>query len=266
MAGAHGPSTDNRGIKLLTLRPFMNGEARWQPGSRLPWYAAILAGISIFGLAQGFAFAAARVIKMTGRPAPVPPHDRFETAATLMLVLLVSQIAIVALTIAAASIRERPAAALRLQPPEEGRSAYLFSLFAMIPAVIAINVLAYVINPHDPLVDLRQFLEIARAANPLVPALAVCLGAPLSEELLFRGFLLAPLASTRLGYWPAAVLVSLAWTLLHWGYTWAGLAEVFAIGLFLSWTLRRTGSLRVPIACHAIYNTCLFVGLRYWPL
>jgi membrane protease YdiL (CAAX protease family) len=37
------------------------------------------------------------------------------------------------------------------------------------------------------------------------------------------------------------------------------------IGLFFAWLLRQTGSLWVPISCHAAYNALLFLALRYLP-
>ena len=85
------------------------------------------------------------------------------------------------------------------------------------------------------------------------------------EELLFRGFLLTALSATALGYWRAAVIATLAWTALHFSYSWVGLTEVFVIGLYLSWLLWRTGSLLPPLFCHALYNSCLLVALRFWP-
>jgi membrane protease YdiL (CAAX protease family) len=88
------------------------------------------------------------------------------------------------------------------------------------------------------------------------------IGAPLSEELLFRGFLLSALAKTRLGFWGAAVVSALGWTTMHAGYSLAGLVEVFAIGMLLSWLLWRTGSLRVTIFCHAIYNSLIVLALK----
>ena len=56
------------------------------------------------------------------------------------------------------------------------------------------------------------------------------------------------------------------WTALHAGYSLAGIVEVFLIGLFFSWLLWRTGSLRVPIFCHALYNSLIVLVLRHVPL
>ena len=41
----------------------------------------------------------------------------------------------------------------------------------------------------------------------------------------------------------------------------AGLAEVFLIGLYFSWLIKKTGSLRVPLFCHAIYNLSVILLL-----
>ena len=94
----------------------------------------------------------------------------------------------------------------------------------------------------------------------------VGIGAPLSEELLFRGFLLSALACTRFGFLGAALISTALWTSLHASYTLLGIAEVFMIGLFFSWLLWRTGSLWVAISCHALYNSLIVVVLRYVPL
>ena len=41
---------------------------------------------------------------------------------------------------------------------------------------------------------------------------------------------------------------------------------MFLIGLFFSWLLWRTGSLRVAIFCHALYNSLIVLVLRHVPL
>ena len=88
----------------------------------------------------------------------------------------------------------------------------------------------------------------------------------LSEELLFRGLLLPALAKSRLGIAGAAIVSSVLWTSLHANYSLTGLAEVFIAGLLFAWLLWRTGSLRVPILCHGLYNALIILGLRYLPL
>jgi len=111
--------------------------------------------------------------------------------------------------------------------------------------------------------DLRPFVGFMTGSDWLLALLVVGIGAPLSEELLFRGFLLSALAKTRLGFAGAALISTTLWTALHAGYSLVGIVEVFTIGLFFSWMLWRTGSLRVPIFCHALYNSLIVCMLRF---
>jgi membrane protease YdiL (CAAX protease family) len=94
--------------------------------------------------------------------------------------------------------------------------------------------------------------------------LAVIVGAPLAEELLFRGFLLPALTKTRRGFWGAAVVTTIGWTALHF-YSIAGLIEVFMIGVYFAWLVRRYGTLWLPMALHALYNGLQFAVLAWWP-
>jgi membrane protease YdiL (CAAX protease family) len=118
----------------------------------------------------------------------------------------------------------------------------------------------------DRFADLRPLVKLVGGTQWLMGLVVVGVGAPLAEELLFRGFLFSALAGSRVGLLGAALLTSAAWTALHAGYTLNGLAEVFLVGLFFSWLLWRTGSLRVAIFCHGLYNTLVVMVLRYVPL
>lgn len=78
--------------------------------------------------------------------------------------------------------------------------------------------------------------------------------APLWEELTFRGFLLSALSRTAIGFWPAAVISNVIWTLLHASYSIPGLISVFTAGLVMAWLVWRTNSIWPAIAAHAIGN------------
>ena len=265
--GVNRPATMARWLAMNSVKigAFLNGPPAWRPLPAWGWSRALLVGALIFIAAQALGVGGAMLLGVPGF-GTTPADQESGSGAVLMSVLLLSQVAVSGLTLlAAGASRIGMEGTLGLGAPAGGGATYVLSLLLMVPVLAVINGLAFIANPTDPFSDLRQFFDIARSPNPLVPALAIGLGAPLSEELLFRGLLLRPLAATRLGFWPTAVLVCLAWTALHWGYSAVGLAEVFAIGLFLSWVLWRTGSLRVPILCHALYNSVLFAVLRYGP-
>jgi membrane protease YdiL (CAAX protease family) len=79
----------------------------------------------------------------------------------------------------------------------------------------------------------------------------------LSEEFLFRGYPQAALTD-GMGFWPAAVLLSLVFGALHYflkaGETVTDGVSVTLIGLFVAFTLRRTGSLWFAIGFHAAFD------------
>jgi membrane protease YdiL (CAAX protease family) len=78
----------------------------------------------------------------------------------------------------------------------------------------------------------------------------------LFEEFLFRGYSLFTLSS-GLGFWPAAILLSLVFAAVHLqnsGEGLVGVAGVFVVGLLWCFTVRRTGSLWLAVGMHAAFD------------
>lgn len=76
------------------------------------------------------------------------------------------------------------------------------------------------------------------------------------EESLMRGYALHAL-STGMGFWPAAILLSLVFGAGHLhnpGEDWVGGLAAGAVGLFFAFTLRRTGTLWFAIGFHAAWD------------
>ncbi len=76
------------------------------------------------------------------------------------------------------------------------------------------------------------------------------------EEFFFRGYLQFTLTS-GIGFWPAALLLSLAFGAVHLrnpGEGPIGALSVVLTGMFLAFTLRRTGTLWFAIGWHAAYD------------
>jgi len=76
------------------------------------------------------------------------------------------------------------------------------------------------------------------------------------EEYSFRGYIQFVLTRGT-GFWPAAVLTSLLFGVVHktnQGESLAGLAAVVAVGLFFCLTLRRTGNLWFAVGFHAAWD------------
>lgn len=78
----------------------------------------------------------------------------------------------------------------------------------------------------------------------------------LFEEFFFRGYTLYTLKE-GIGFWPAAVLLSLGFGAVHLqnsGEGWVGVVGVAFVGLFWSFTVKRTGSLWFAVGMHASFD------------
>ena len=152
-----------------------------------------------------------------------------------------------------------PRRVLALEPPRGGMSAYIMSFLILGAFVILYNAMGYLFFRQAMVQDLKPFVGMVSGDWWWLTFLVVAVGAPLSEEFVFRGFLFPALAQTRLGIPGAAVLSSLGWTLLHAGYSMAGLIEVFLIGVLFAWLTWKAGSIWVSIAAHGAYNALVLL-------
>jgi membrane protease YdiL (CAAX protease family) len=95
---------------------------------------------------------------------------------------------------------------------------------------------------------------------PLALVTVVVLG-PLSEELIFRGLLLDWLRQ-KMAVWPAAMIISLLFALLHdlrfqnGIIFWIAFAVRFLLGMGASYFVIRYRSLRASFVMHAMLNAC----------
>lgn len=78
----------------------------------------------------------------------------------------------------------------------------------------------------------------------------------LFEEFMFRGYTQFTLAD-GIGFWPAAILLSVSFGAVHRsnpGEGWVGVAAVVMIGLIFALTLHRTGNLWFAVGLHASFD------------
>jgi membrane protease YdiL (CAAX protease family) len=94
------------------------------------------------------------------------------------------------------------------------------------------------------------------AAAGWLPAMfaAAILVAPAGEEAMFRGFLFHGWVRSERTAWPAIIVISVLWAVLHIQYDWTGVLQIFVVGLFLGWMRWRSGSLLLTFLLHALFN------------
>jgi CAAX amino terminal protease family. len=249
--------------ELLTGNPTYHARSPWRP------VPAVVATVIIIVVAGFLATALIGSLEFSpSLPVTYPdilPLDR-ERIWRMAVWLLAMQTIIVLLVLAASSMfGGRVAEVLVLDTRVPGR-LFLAAVVIMFLAQAVYNAIVLPFAHETVVDDVRPLVEPLESDAFWVFALALVVGAPVSEEILFRGFLLSALAQSRLGFFGAAMVTTLAWTILHAGYSGIGLIEVFLAGLLFSWLLWRTGSLWVPLVCHGIYNGVVTIAILVLPL
>lgn len=180
--------------------------------------------------------------------------------SALILTALAFQAALAGFTILWVAIRHRgwvPALGLR-----SGRAAW--DLF--VGAVAGVPLFAVAAFVVLPMLELLWRLVTGDAApaidQPILPGdptpgqivlgvVSVVVGAPVAEEIFFRGFLFGSLRG-RFRFLPSAAISGLVFALFH--VEPLLIAVMVFVGIGLAYLYDRRGSLAVPIAAHAMFN------------
>jgi membrane protease YdiL (CAAX protease family) len=193
--------------------------------------------------------------------------------------MLAMQLAIVLVAWLAASRRGfRAADVLALRAPQS-RWGYVWAPLLVIAVALAVGNLLYYVMPADNMQDMQLWLPLVNSDYWWLVFIVAAVGAPLSEEVWFRGFLMPSFARTLAGQRPgkaggsawvtatvpilmAAVLSAALFALAH-VYSIQGAITVLALGLALSFILWRSGSLWTAIVAHAVYNLAVFSYVKW---
>ncbi len=124
--------------------------------------------------------------------------------------------------------------------------AGLIVAFGVIPSLLGID------DGTSKVVEAYRQAQLA-GVLPLL-WLAMVVVAPITEELLFRGFLHRGWSPSWLGTSGTIVLTSALWALLHQQYGWLGILFIFVMGLLFGWLRQRSGTTTVTIVLHALNN------------
>ena len=132
-------------------------------------------------------------------------------------------------------------------------------LGALVGFIIVSDSLTVVIG--GPIVPEWMLAVYETSVFPPLLFFAIIVCAPVTEEILFRGFLFKGLKYSWMGPIGATVTTSLLWALLHVQYDWQGIASIFIAGLLLGAARIRTRSVLVPMIMHAVMNIVASVQL-----
>lgn len=84
---------------------------------------------------------------------------------------------------------------------------------------------------------------------------AAVLGAPIVEEVLYRGCLQAGIVGLSAPPWTAIVITSGLFTAMHIAIVdWNALVTLFALSLVMGWVYERTGRLSAAVLLHMLFN------------
>lgn len=233
-----------------TLSSAYRPETPWRPGPAIT--VALIASLApiLVGIAGNFMLAHG-LVTVDGPHASAAPS----LASPFLLVqMILGQMLSLGIIWAAAGWKGARSQTLRLAPPQTGWLAAAGLGLLLIVLIGPIEIGLYWLAGQGLFTDGQWLLDGLRSPNWWGVVIAAVVLAPLWEEITFRGFLLSALAKSRLGFWPAAFLSSVIWTLLHVGYSWPGLTSVLLAGLGLSWIMKRTGSMRAVVVAHSVIN------------
>lgn len=128
---------------------------------------------------------------------------------------------------------------------------------------LAYLAITYVINLLAQ-VDPGDFMRSLNGSRHLGAALVLVIGAPLLEELIFRGYLFKAWRHSRLGLSGTLLLTSVLFTALHLSqYNWTYLSMIFALSLILGLAREKSGSIWVSLAIHAANNLVATITIIY---
>ncbi|MTI95342.1 MAG: CPBP family intramembrane metalloprotease [Firmicutes bacterium] len=107
---------------------------------------------------------------------------------------------------------------------------------------------------------IEQFMEFQTLSGMLVFGFLVVILAPVTEELVFRGFIFGGVRN-NLGFWGAALFSSLAFTVIHLSFHWVPFIQILILGVGLAWLYEASRNLLAPMLAHAVYNLAIAILL-----
>lgn len=137
----------------------------------------------------------------------------------------------------------------------------VFGLAASAALLVTLDVIAFLAGyPLSPDFALASMRSARDAGLVWVVMLGFCIGAPIGEEFIFRGFVFRGWSTTFLGPTGAIVLSSVLFAVIHQQYDWFYIAGIFLIGALFGYLRYRSGSTWLTVITHGFYN--LMAGVQ----
>lgn len=138
----------------------------------------------------------------------------------------------------------------------DASKAALYSFLIVIAIMLPVTAAwVYVLEAFGQEIELQETVVIFSQTDDLpimlLMIVVIVLGAPLSEEVLFRGCLYRFLKA-KMSVGAAMILSAFLFALLHPNLP--GFVPLFILGVVLAYAYEKTGSIKVPILIHGIFN------------
>jgi hypothetical protein len=135
------------------------------------------------------------------------------------------------------------------------RNELIFGFIAVVALIAVGNLLSWLLG-QDIVTPFQSSIYRTASAAGWLPLLwlAVVVGAPIGEEILFRGFLFRGWLRSPRDAWPVIVIAALIWALMHVQYDLYIVFWVFVSGVLLGWLRWATGSTLLTVLLHSLIN------------
>lgn len=182
-----------------------------------------------------------------------PPINEIESNGTIMAVAVTLCVpVVVGLSILFVKLRKGPVVHDYLGLRWPTLRQFMGWMLGLIVLMVASDCLTVVLG--RPIVP-EVMVDVYRSTS-FLPLLwfGLVIAAPLSEEILFRGFLFRGLAESPLGGTVTVFLTAGLWAIIHLQYDAYGIANIFAFGIVLGFARLKTGSVVLCMVLHGFMN------------
>lgn len=209
--------------------------------------------LAVFALLAGQLVALLALTWWYGTSLTRLPNFTGDGAAITLVIAVSTPVEVLLLALFAKRRGASAAAYLGLVWPRRGE--VLFGLAALVGAIVAGNLLSWLLGRSLVTPFQVDIYSTASAGGWLLWLwFAVVVITPVGEEILFRGFLFRGWLRSPRDVWPVIAVTAFLWAIIHLQYDWYVIGQIFVFGLLLGWIRWASGSTILTILLHAVIN------------